>query len=58
MGTSKTTPLWALEIMLMENFGWTERELNEEVSLGMIQRILLFLDLRAKANELRAKRQK
>jgi len=58
MGTSKTTPLWAVEIMLMETFGWTERQLNEEVSLGTIQRILFFLDLRAKAQELLSKKRK
>jgi len=37
----------------MELFGWTERQLNEEVSLGTVERIRLYLSLRAEADRQR-----
>ncbi len=55
MGTASTLPLWAAEITYMERFGWTERQLHEDISSRTIRRISLLDDLRAKAEKVRSK---
>ena len=54
MGSAKTVPYWVAEIQLMEQFGWTERQLHEEVSMGMVQRIGVLNELRDKTAEFKA----
>lgn len=49
MGTGGAVPPWVMEIQLMEQFGWTERELYEEVSLETIVNIGKLNELRTKA---------
>jgi len=56
MGTGKTVPVWVNEIQIMREFGWTEKELYEEVSLMTVGRIGVFLNLLKKAEEFQAKR--
>ena len=55
MGTASTLPMWAAEITYMERFGWTERQLHEEVSSRTVRRISTLDGLRAKAEEVRSK---
>jgi len=56
MGTGKIVPAWVNEIQIMREFGWTEKELYEEVSLMTVERITGFLSLLKKAEEFQAKR--
>lgn len=58
MGTGGSVPQWVMEIQLMEQFGWTERELYEEVSLQTIVNIGKLNELRAKASAVRGKQVK
>jgi len=51
MGTGRTVPAWATDILLMETFGWTEKQLREENSLLTIARACAYLDIRARAEK-------
>ena len=55
MGTGGSVPRWVADIQLMEQFGWTERELFEEVSLGTIADISKLNEMRAKADAVKGK---
>ena len=55
MGTGGSVPQWAIEIQLMEQFGWTERELWEDVSLETVISIGKLNELRAKASAVKGK---
>ena len=55
MGTGGSVPRWVADIQLMEQFGWTERELFEEVSLGTIANISKLGEMRAKAEAVKGK---
>ena len=55
MGTAQSVPLWVNEIEIMLQTGWTERQLLEEVSLGTIVRMQVYLSLKEKARKLREK---
>jgi len=49
MGTGEKVPGWVGEITIMEQTGWTERELYEDVSLETILRMNLLNEMRMKA---------
>ena len=55
MGTGKSVPGWVGEIQIMEQMGWTERELFEDVSLGTIMRMSYLGEMRAKADKVKGK---
>ncbi len=54
MGTGGAVPSWAMEIQLMEQFGWTERELYEDVSLETVIKIGKLNEMKGKANSVRS----
>jgi len=56
MGTGGSVPQWVGDIQLMEQFGWTERELFEEVSLGTVANISKLNEMRAKADAVKGRR--
>ena len=53
MGTGETVPGWVGEIAIMEQTGWTERELYEDVSLETILRMDYLNRMRGKARKAR-----
>jgi hypothetical protein len=50
-GTGETVPRWVSEIVVMEKFGLSERELREDMTLGMIQKAGYLDYLRDKYSE-------
>lgn len=58
MGTGSSVPRWAMEVQLMERFGWTERELFEDVSLETIVNVGKLNKIRAEADAYKGRRAK
>ena len=44
-------PQWVAEIQIMELFGWTERELHEELSAGTLARAQVYWEEKARAEK-------
>lgn len=53
MGTSESLPVWTADLLVMERYGWTERQLREEVSLKTMGQIRVLEELRAKADKVK-----
>lgn len=49
-------PEWYNKIQIMREFGWTERQLLEEVTIGMLNRIAYVLNEEGKKMKREAKR--
>jgi len=56
MGTGRSVPAWVVEIQLMREFGWTEKQLLEEVSSLTVARAQILLKLEEKAAKVKEKR--
>jgi len=56
MGTGRSVPAWVVEIQLMREFGWTEKQLLEEVSSLTVARAQVLLELEERAAKVKEKR--
>jgi len=53
MGTGETVPSWFSEIQVMEHFGWTEKQLYEEVSLKRYLQIKEYFSAKGRVDKVR-----
>jgi len=56
MGTGRSVPAWVVELQLMREFGWTEKQLLEEVSSLTLVRAQVLLKLEERAAKVKEKR--
>ena len=55
MGSGKSVPAWVRDVQLSIEFGFTEKQLETEFTIEYLERMRIFLNLRAAADDLKHK---